>query len=142
MSNYQEVINICFIPNITNNIHIREYLGQMHVANLDQKKTTWRMYSRRELKLIERMVLFFMSKVNGQKETIYNYWMALSPIYNLWDEEKWYWVRWSRVHCHFSEKHKLYIGWATVQHLLYYILLSTQFKFINDFNVRLGKLSL
>ncbi len=44
-----------------------------------------------------------------------------------------------RVQYHLSESYKLYIGLTTIKHLLYYILLSIQFKFINDFNVRLGK---
>ncbi len=30
-------------------------------------------------------------------------------------------------------------GWATIQHLLCYILLPGQFKFVKEFNVRSGK---
>ncbi len=40
----------------------------------------------------------------------------------------------------FSELYKLYIERATIQHLLYYILMSIHCKFIDDFNVRFGKL--
>ncbi len=43
-----------------------------------------------------------------------------------------YWMKQSWVQYHFSESRKLYIGRSTIEHLLYYILLCTQF--INDFN--------
>ncbi len=41
---------------------------------------------------------------------------------------------------HLSNTCKLYIGEAAIQHLVYYILLSKQFKCMNDFNIKLGQL--
>ncbi len=58
--------------------------------------------------------------------------MVVSLIYNLCDDEKWYWMRWSWVQYHFSESRKLYIGWANIQHLLISIILSIQFEIINE----------
>ncbi len=58
--------------------------------------------------------------------------MLMNLIYNLWDEEMQYLMKWSWVQYHFYELCKLYIGRTIIQHVPYYILLSIQITFTND----------
>lgn len=51
------------------------------------------------------------------------YWVVHEFNRGVQDEERWYWLRQSQVQYCFSATCNLYIGQATIHHLIYYVLM-------------------